>query len=173
MITAADIDPPWINRVLGSWVDRVSRTTLRADGKSGEEFQIIGIYMGWRGRSLPGWLDYTTFWGRKAAAERIGEGDMREFFVRLDQTYRDHQRGNAGTFLGLVTLGHSFGGQAVLRSVSAIFEQQLEALNRAPGYLRDSMPVSPPVAQPKQLQHTPCVDGIALGGRRKDLLVTG
>jgi SulP family sulfate permease len=31
MITAADIDPPWINRVLGSWVHRVSRTTLRAD----------------------------------------------------------------------------------------------------------------------------------------------
>jgi SulP family sulfate permease len=31
MITAADIDPPWINRVFGSWVDRVSRTTLRAD----------------------------------------------------------------------------------------------------------------------------------------------
>src|SRR5262245_13175005 len=31
MITAADIDPPWIKRVFGSWVDQVSRTTLRAD----------------------------------------------------------------------------------------------------------------------------------------------
>ncbi len=128
-----------------------ARSGLRSNLKVSSEFRIVGIYMGWRGRSLPGLLDYGTFWGRKSAAERVGENDMREFFVRLDQVYRTHQKSREhATFLGLVTLGHSFGGQAVLRSVSAIFEQQLEHLSRAPGYLRDSSPTSPPKEQQEQ-----------------------
>lgn len=48
-----------------------------------EGVHVIGLYVGWRGRSLPGWLNYLTFWGRKSAAERVGDGDLREFFVNF------------------------------------------------------------------------------------------
>ena len=52
-----------------------------------EDLQVMGLYVGWRGRSLPGWLDYLTFWGRKSTAERVGDGDLREFFVKLQNIY--------------------------------------------------------------------------------------
>jgi len=32
-------------------------------------------------------FNYLTFWGRKATADRIGRGDLREFFTKLDQLY--------------------------------------------------------------------------------------
>ena len=53
-----------------------------------EDVKVIGIYVGWRGRSLPWLLDYATFWGRKATAERVGEGDLRDFLLRLNAIYR-------------------------------------------------------------------------------------
>ena len=40
-----------------------------------EDINVIGLYVGWRGRALPGWLNYLTFWGRKSAAERVGDGE--------------------------------------------------------------------------------------------------
>ncbi len=110
---------------------------------AGDNFRLVGIYVSWRARSLPGDLDYFTFWGRKSAAERTGEIDVREFLNRLNRLYRDQNRpSEAGSrnFLGLVTIGHSFGGQVVLRSVSASLESELEELNPATGYLRDPPP---------------------------------
>ena len=122
-----------------------------------ENFRLIGIYVAWRGASLPGFLDYVTFWGRKSAAQRTGEVDLREFLDRLNQVYRRHnqvaaktagQTPNAApnTFLGLVTIGHSFGGQVLLRSVSAALEQELQSVTPTPGYLR-----SDPATQPQPL----------------------
>jgi len=113
--------------------------------------QVLGIYLGWRGRSLPGLLDYLTFWGRKAAAERVGETDFEEFLVRLKDFYETHeeeslaehpQAGKRPNLLGLVTIGHSFGGQVVLRATSSFLEHSLtDASMQAgtgPGYLRKS-----------------------------------
>jgi hypothetical protein len=122
-----------------------------------ENFRLIGIYVSWRGASLPGFLDYVTFWGRKSAAQRTGEVDLREFLDRLNQVYRRHNQVPArtagqtpdaapNTFLGLVTLGHSFGGQVLLRSVSAALEQELQSVTPMPGYLR-----SDPSTQPQPL----------------------
>jgi hypothetical protein len=68
-----------------SAVYRQSRIELTGD----DSLSVISIYVGWRGRSLPWYLDYMTFWGRKAAAERVGEGDLREFLGRLNSIYRD------------------------------------------------------------------------------------
>jgi hypothetical protein len=110
---------------------------------AGDDFRLIGIYVSWRARSLPGVLDYFTFWGRKSAAERTGEIDIRELLDRLNLVYREQNRpSEAGSrhFLGLVTIGHSFGGQVVLRSVTASMESELEELNPATGYLHDPPP---------------------------------
>ena len=94
-----------------------------------ESVRIIGVYVGWRGRSLPGPFNYLTFWGRKAAAERVGEGGLRELVARLDAVYRLHresrERGETRHFLGWASFGHSFGGQALFRAVSGTLESTL------------------------------------------------
>ncbi len=91
-----------------------------------EHVTVIGLYVGWRGRSLPGWLDYVTFWGRKSAAERVGDGDLREFFVKLQKLYmRRNHDSSKQTFMGLLTIGHSFGGQVLFKVISGAFERDL------------------------------------------------
>lgn len=89
---------------------------------------VIGLYVGWRGRSLPSVLDYLTFWGRKSAAERVGDGDLREFFVRLQKIYIERNSppfASKPTFMGLLTVGHSFGGQVLFKAVYEAFEKDL------------------------------------------------
>jgi hypothetical protein len=73
-------------------------------------------------------LDYLTFWGRKATAERVGDGDLKEFFVKLQKLYIDRNNDPSAdppTFMGLVTIGHSFGGQVLFKAVSGAFEKDL------------------------------------------------
>lgn len=103
-------------------------------------FKLIGVYLGWRGRSLPGVLDYATMWWRKAAAERVGDGDVSEFIERLHRIYL---RTNALSvrskipmpdthkpYMGLVSIGHSFGGQVLMKSLVRPMEYYLT--ERAP-----------------------------------------
>ena len=70
-----------------------------------------------------------TFWGRKAAAERVGNGDLREFIARIQSLYtarcEARHTGKTRTFMGFVSIGHSFGGQALFRAVAGQFEQEL------------------------------------------------
>lgn len=116
---------------------RIHRTENRLD-----DVRIVGIYVGWRGRELPGVLDYATFWKRKAAAERVGETDLQEFLVRLRNFHESHQPSGVDSekppdyLLGMVTIGHSFGGQIVVRATSAYLEHKLESINDESGYLR-------------------------------------
>jgi hypothetical protein len=112
--------------------------------KDERRFRVIGIYVGWRGGSLPGWLDTFTFWGRKGAAERVGENDVREFIARLNQMYlKKRSEPERRTFLGLISIGHSFGAQVLLRATSSTLEQQLISLNAPSGYLRQATPATP------------------------------
>jgi hypothetical protein len=115
--------------------------------KPERDFQVIGVYLGWRGRSLPGFLDFFTFWGRKSAAERVGENDAREFIARLNQMYLrkrgEQDEGNEQNFLGLISMGHSFGAQVLLRATASTLEQQLIGLEAPPGYLRQPAPATP------------------------------
>lgn len=119
---------------------------VRRDLSGTGSFRLIGVYVGWRGRSLPGVLDYLTMWWRKSAAERVGDGDVREFILRLQRIYRRNSAGirpqSAGRrhFMGLVTVGHSFGAQVLLKSMAAELEADLA--ERAPVL---SGTVSPPV----------------------------
>ena len=111
---------------LNAEISTPERQALRARATGSPASRLVGIYVGWRGRSLPGPLDYLTFWGRKPAAERVGEGDVGEFIERLQRLYL---RANAAAMngagtpnVGLVTIGHSFGGQVLWKSL----ERQLE-----------------------------------------------
>jgi hypothetical protein len=93
---------------------------------------------------LPGPLDYATFWGRKPTAERVGEGDVSEFIERLQRIYL---RANGAAIIrpgapnvGLVTVGHSFGGQVLWKSLGRQLEIPLE--ERAPCMSNSLSPAS-------------------------------
>lgn len=116
---------------------------------SAREMNVVGIYIGWRGRSLPGFINYFTFWGRKASAERVGNTDFGEFLARLNHLYLEHNsrrrdeapdrmRASSDHFLGLVAIGHSFGGQVLLKAVGNALEAQLIRNSPVAGYLRSA-----------------------------------
>ncbi|MGH8177984.1 MAG: hypothetical protein ACREV5_17155 [Steroidobacter sp.] len=137
------------------------RNTLSKLHSLRPNFNLVGVYVGWRGQSLPMPLNYLTFWGRKGAAERVGENDLKEFMSRLQDLYlefRPDARGPEQTistqssidaveaprnFLGLVTLGHSFGAQVLLKAVTGSLEDQLQGRNKNPAYLRSAQSATP------------------------------
>jgi hypothetical protein len=123
------------------------------------KFNLVGLYIGWRGQSLIMPLDYFTFWGRKGAAERVGANDLKEFMARLQALFVEFrpdaarvealaENQNASSpmpehFLGLVTIGHSFGAQVLIKAIAGPMEDQLQRLNVKPGYLRGATPATP------------------------------
>lgn len=91
--------------------------------------RTVGIYVGWRGQSIAlAVLTNVTFYDRKATAEHVARGSIRELISQL----RARQDGSAGGARAHVTLvGHSFGGLIVY---NAIAESLLDSLVRsAPG----------------------------------------
>jgi hypothetical protein len=140
-----------LNRQLSAPAHEAMQTP-RAE--STRELNVVGIYIGWRGRSLPGFINYFTFWGRKAAAERVGNTDFSEFLARLNNLYLQHNSRRQDEapeqaprmsehFLGLVTIGHSFGGQVLMKAIGSTLEEQLIRNNPVGGYLRTAKPTSP------------------------------
>jgi hypothetical protein len=128
------------------------RRATRQELTGSPDFKLIGIYIGWRGRSMPGILDYGTMWWRKAAAERVGYGDLSEFLERLQRYYlraNAYQRYQAHPgqtpFTGLFTIGHSFGGQALLAAAGRPMEEQLA--ERAP-IVTNAVAPTPTTSQP-------------------------
>ena len=141
-------------------VEGFRNTLARLQGSLRSRFNVVGLYIGWRGQSLPMPLDYLTFWGRKGAAERVGANDLKEFLARLESLYLEYrpdarrpqssssvaapaETGAPRHFLGMVTIGHSFGGQVLLKAVTGSLEDQLQQLNPVPAYLRDAEPAAP------------------------------
>jgi pimeloyl-ACP methyl ester carboxylesterase len=89
--------------------------------------RIIGVYVGWRGKSqrLP-LLKSLTFWTRKKVAHKIGRGDMDELLVHLGDL--KHQLMNLETpakrrGTRLVVIGHSFGGAIVFSALDNILKK--------------------------------------------------
>jgi hypothetical protein len=74
-------------------------------------------------------LDYLTFWDRKHAAEHVGDGDLREFLLRLNLIYRTsyQDRTSSTPYVGLVSFGHSLGAQVLFKAISSTMENELIA----------------------------------------------
>jgi hypothetical protein len=79
-------------------------------------FQVVGVYLGWRGRLTPvPVLKEVSFWNRKATAERLASNyDCYDAIASISEEARKHGRARNYTVL----LGHSFGGLIVERSVA-------------------------------------------------------
>ena len=95
-----------------SLLTRLNRApAIRAVG-----FQVVGIYLGWRGRltTVPV-LKEVSFWNRKATAERLASNyDCYDAIASISEEARKHGKARNYTVL----LGHSFGGLIVERSVA-------------------------------------------------------
>lgn len=82
-----------------------------------EHYDVVGIYIGWRGESLQvPLLKYLTFWDRKNTSEEIGRGSLVEFLTRLER----HLKPEASSPNRLMLVGHSFGASVVFNSISQI-----------------------------------------------------
>jgi len=75
-----------------------------------EPAPIVGVYLGWRGRSfsIP-LLENLTFWNRRVAATRAASIDMLEVLLKIAVTTRHDEPTK------LVLMGHSLGGAIVER----------------------------------------------------------
>jgi pimeloyl-ACP methyl ester carboxylesterase len=77
---------------------------------------VLGVFGAWRGMTWYDQLGVTenvTFWGRKAAAQRVAQGSVREMLGHL-RRFRDEQQQRPV----LVIVGHSFGGLLVYAAVA-------------------------------------------------------
>lgn len=95
---------------------------------------VVSVYVGWRGLEYTPWIPANvpfTFWSRKSAAERVGEGPLRGFMQELNDIYRERNalpsKGGKRPFMGLAAFGHSFGGQVIFGSVRSILEGALSS----------------------------------------------
>ncbi|TFH89493.1 hypothetical protein [Vibrio ouci] len=86
-----------------------------------KDWSVLGIYVGWRGRSvtLP-LLEYSTFWDRQSAAKRVADGSLVELF-----SYLNVLKQQSITDTRVITLGHSFGGAIVFSAINKILAQEL------------------------------------------------
>jgi len=80
-------------------------------------FNVVGVYLGWRGKitGVP-LLKELSFWNRKATAERLASNyDVYDAIASISEEARKDY-GTNGQYT--VLLGHSFGGLIVERSVA-------------------------------------------------------
>jgi hypothetical protein len=87
-------------------------TAQRAQETIGER-PVVGIYLGWRGKSgsIPG-LNALTFYERSGAARRISGTSSTEVIYRLISATKAHPKSK------ILLMGHSFGGQILERAVT-------------------------------------------------------
>lgn len=94
---------------------------------AGRGVRTLGLYVGWRGNSIdvPG-LDNVTFYDRKATADHVARGSIRELFARIRiLSEKGHVEGSG---VRVILIGHSFGGLIVFNSIA---ESLLDELLRA------------------------------------------
>lgn len=113
-------------------------------GKSKNPRKVVGIYVGWRGKSwnVPNAFVNLTFWSRKAAALRVSHGAVQELFSRL-RTVQGHYNGSLdspdcaapregrittrGCRVRTLMIGHSFGAWILYSAISGPLISTLNA----------------------------------------------
>lgn len=76
---------------------------------------IVGVYIGWRGKSLmgPSWFTFPSFWPRRNAANRVGSEDLADSLDAIVKTTNDANENSR-----VLLIGHSFGARALESAIS-------------------------------------------------------
>jgi hypothetical protein len=86
---------------------------------SRDPIPVVGIYMAWRGKSVmgPSWFTFVSLWGRRNAANRVGEGDA--FASSLANVIRkvNEPMNGADTGSRIAMVGHSFGARVLEHAI--------------------------------------------------------
>jgi pimeloyl-ACP methyl ester carboxylesterase len=87
----------------------------RVAGKDKEPVPIVGIYIGWRGRSLngPGWFTFLSYWGRRNAANRVGGPPLAKALNSFIDLTNDQSPASR-----VLLVGHSFGARVVDHAIA-------------------------------------------------------
>jgi len=109
----------WQNNAESGDVEKFSSLLARlnrAEAIRKAGFNVVGVYLAWRGKLTPvPVLKELSFWNRKAAAERIASNyDCYDAIAAISEAARKKGAANQYT----IVLGHSFGGLIVERSVA-------------------------------------------------------
>lgn len=156
-------------------LERFRETLREQHARHGSERDVIGIYIGWNGDTLPvPGLGWTTFYSRKNAAHHIAEGSVRELFARLQALRNRWNRNRAATPIGITTCdrdsqpvtgpdcpirtvmtGHSFGAWILYASTAPYIMQTLA------GGSATQPSEAPDVDGPKEASDTERERGIA------------
>lgn len=78
-----------------------------------EGFEPVGIYIGWRGKSVSGPLHYATFSERRVATDRVASIALTRCLWEIRQTARANNKNRK-----VILIGHSFGGR-ILEQVAS------------------------------------------------------
>jgi hypothetical protein len=79
---------------------------------------VSGVYVGWRGSSLPiPLLRYLTFWDRKNTSDEVGRGGLLEFLLRLERAAKPGPNSDNR----LVLVGHSFGASVAFNALAHVY----------------------------------------------------
>ena len=84
--------------------------------------KILSLYIGWRGASLKGFLNYFTFWARKATAHEVGDQGMTEVLLELEQIVKQNKAKHSQS--RMVTIGHNLGGAALFSSLHSVLAER-------------------------------------------------
>ena len=116
------------------------RELLMSRAKYFPDRHIVGIFVGWGGKTVDAWgLNNLTFWGRKNAAHHVAEGRVRELFSRIrglraywngprnaSEHDCDWEPGNKDRCrLRTIMIGHSFGGLILFKSAAPYLLEML------------------------------------------------
>ena len=102
----------------------LEQANLRLSSKSVKRSvrQIVGLYLGWRGSSVPiPVIENLSFWDRKNTAQKIGHGGVTEVLSRIERiTNREITDDKQKYDTRLVVIGHSFGGLVLHTALTQI-----------------------------------------------------
>ena len=76
---------------------------------------VVGIYVGWRGKTLmgPDWFNFVSLWGRRNTANRVGRGaDLAAILNRIIETTNGSDGGSR-----VLMIGHSFGARVLEHAI--------------------------------------------------------
>jgi pimeloyl-ACP methyl ester carboxylesterase len=99
--------------------------------------QLVGVYVGWRGKSLKArGLEEATFWDRKAAAGEVGKGGITHLLLDLNQILEDNEVEGLPDPNVLVVVGHSLGGAIVVSALNELLTERVVKRDREHDWAR-------------------------------------
>ena len=102
--------------------------------------RLLGVYIGWPGRSAPPILSLVTYWPRKSVAEEVGKGGVAEILLRLEYAANvrsSDPNGNLALFVG-----HSFGGAIMMAALHEVLLDRIVSAKPATDCYAGATPMS-------------------------------